>query len=60
MWRGITFYICFGRWAGFRAWANKSSVRIGLGFVSIAVVFYDVEVALADLIDHYEWMNGNG
>lgn len=47
----MTFYICFGKHAGFRFERNKSVVfRVVLAFMSIALVRRDIEILLEELV----------
>ena len=41
--RGLSFYICIGKWAGFGIEVSKSTLRLTLGWLAIAVVNQDIE-----------------
>ncbi len=45
----MTFYICFGKWAGFQL-RHGFSYGIVLGFVSISLMPADIEEVLYDLV----------
>ena len=52
--KGLTFYICFGKYAGFHFRANPKTdyaFQLILGWVSLAIVTYDIEVVLSILCD---------
>jgi len=44
--KGLSFYICFGKWGKPRIDIDKQCFRIVLGFVAFAVLFYDLEMLL--------------
>ena len=47
----MTFYVCFGKDAGFRFEFNKRVKRIVLGKFSIAIVNNDIEILIDKLIN---------
>ena len=50
---GLSFYICVGKYAGFKKEINKRCLRIVLGWVSIAILFYDFEIQLENIVKKY-------
>jgi len=48
--KGLTFYICFGRYGGFGYNKDGNSFRITLGWVSFCVMLLDIEVMLHKLV----------
>lgn len=40
---GLTFYVCFGSYAGFGARANSVAAVLTVGWVSFGVVTHDIE-----------------
>jgi len=54
--RGLTFYVCVGRYAGFTVRFDLG-VRVILGWVCFALIFRDVEMfvdAAADALDELD------
>jgi len=54
--RGLTAYICFGAYGGFHIGID-AGLRITLGWVSMALVFMDVEktiILLNGLLKYYK------
>ena len=47
---GITFYICIGKYGGFRFGFDGPSFRIVLGWVAIAFVGMDIEIAIETIL----------
>jgi hypothetical protein len=51
----MSFYICFGKYAGFHFECNKRvPFRVVLGFVSVALVSCDIEVMVDKLLNKLE------
>lgn len=44
--RGLTLYLCIGRWDGFRLYRDGPSYRLVLGFVCFCVMWRDLEELL--------------
>jgi len=50
----MTFYVCFGKYAGFNFEWDRRTKRILLGIVSIALINQDIEVMLDSLVSKLE------
>lgn len=55
MHKGLTFYICFGKYGGFGFNKDGDSFRVCLGWVSFCVLFFDIESLLLSLAGVKEW-----
>ncbi|KKN70433.1 hypothetical protein LCGC14_0431280 [marine sediment metagenome] len=58
--KGLTIYLCFGKWAGFHFRADPRTdfaFQLTLGWVSLAIVTYDIEVVLRLLIEKLDLTN---
>lgn len=57
--KGLTFYVCFGGWGGFRIEALKPRVpfRLVLGYMSIAIMRFDLEAFIEKSINTIEDQN---
>lgn len=49
--KGITAYICIGNYAGFKIVLNTREFRIILGWLSICIVLFDLEIMASKLHD---------
>jgi hypothetical protein len=49
--RGLSFYICFGKFAGFHVEITNITFRVVLGWISFAILFADIEVMIDETID---------
>jgi len=47
---GFTLYACFGRYSGFHVLHSEYEIRLILGFVSLAVLFFDIEMKLSTIL----------
>lgn len=52
--KGMTFYVVFGQYAGFRTEISPRVVRLVLGWVSLGIWKLDIEVFVTKLIDKVE------
>jgi hypothetical protein len=51
--KGVTFYICLGKYGGFRCvW--DAGMRITLGWIGIAIVLFDLECAMKLLYEQID------
>jgi len=53
---GFTFYVVFGRYGGFGLKKDGDSIRLTLGWVGIAIMFFDMELMLGDVIKRVNQM----
>ena len=53
----MTFYICFGRYAGFRLMRDRG-LRLTLGWVSLAWLAFDMEVEMQRVADFLGKLDG--
>ena len=53
--KGLTFYICFGRYSGFKITFGK----ILLGWVSVAITLNDLEVSVQEMIKEIRELRHN-
>ena len=61
MQNGLTFYICFGKYAGLQFELNNDAFRIVLGWVSFAIMRADMEVVMDetdDILQEYSRTQG--
>jgi hypothetical protein len=47
--KGFTFYICFGKFAGFKIFFDGPALRIVLGCIGIGFVLRDLDMFLAEI-----------
>ena len=48
---GLTFYICFGQYGGFKISKDGPSLRLVLGWVAICLLWLDIEMLMGELSD---------
>jgi hypothetical protein len=54
MFKGLSFYVSFGRYAGFRVhFGNPTLLRICLGWVAISIMTLDLDELYGNLIDKH-------
>lgn len=45
----MTFYLCIGKWGGIGREINGKCFRIIIGWISVAVLFFDIENTLVGI-----------
>lgn len=45
----MSVYVCIGKYAGFKIGGGRRGLRIVLGWISLAILFFDIEQHLANL-----------
>jgi hypothetical protein len=57
--KGLSFYICFGKYGGFSCINDKVSVRVVMGFISIGVFKNDIEETLSNCLERISELKDN-